>query len=141
MTIIFPKTLTIDACEKVIKTISDSDVIDDLVLPVETTKFAFGGLAAAIQAVNTWGRKSASRKLILKESIKPEEERIAEVINRPHQFAAAMMAKDISSSDDAKFANLRERIYLAAKCAIENQGKHSFGQQHGSLCWFVFVDH
>jgi len=141
MTISFPKSLTIDACEEVIKTIADSDAIDDLVLPVDTTKFAFGGLATAIQAVNTWGRKSINRKLILKESIKPEEERIAEVVNRPHQFSAAMLAKDISNSGDAKLVDLQEKIYLAAKGAIENQERSSFGQQRGALCWFVFVDH
>ncbi|CAH1906105.1 conserved hypothetical protein [Candidatus Nitrotoga sp. HW29] len=141
MTIIFPKNLTIDACEEVIKTIADSDAIDDLVLPVDTTKFAFGGLATAIQAVNTWGRKSINRKLILKESIKPEEERIAEVVNRPHQFSAAMLAKDISNSGDAKLVDLQEKIYLAAKSAIENQARSSFGQQRGPLCWFAFVDH
>lgn len=141
MTIIFPKNLTIDACEEVIKTIGDSDEIGDLVLPVDTTKFAFGGLATAIQAVNTWGRKSISRKLILKESIKSEEARIAEVVNRPHQFSAAMLAKDISNSGEVKLVDLQAKIYLAAKGAIDNQARNSFGQQRGALCWFVFVDH
>lgn len=94
--IIFPKSLKLEDCEAVIESINESNDCDELLLPVETAKYAFGGLALAIQASIAWGRKSEGRKLLLRESNKPIEDQIDEVIKRPHKFAAAMFAKSIS---------------------------------------------
>lgn len=140
MTTIFPKALSIDACENIIKSINESAGDEALMLPVDTSKFAFGGLATAIQAINTWARISTSRKLIIRESSDKEEDRINEIVKRPHKFSAAMFAKEILDSSEGQ-ADLRTKVNLAAKNSIENQAKSLYGQQHGRLCWFAFVDH
>lgn len=136
----FPKSLTIDACEEVIKSIDESGSDEDLLLPVDTAKSAFGGLACAIQAVNSWGRKSKDRRLVLKETKETEIERIDEIIKRPHKLAAAMWAKSIFDGD-FQSAELRGKINSAAKEAIEKQGASPIGQHLGRLCWFAFIDH
>lgn len=138
---IFPKSLTIAACEDFIRSINNKGNDDVLTLPVDTAKYAFGGLAIAIQAATTWGRKSNTRKLMLRESQKSDETQIEEVIKRPHKFTAAMFAKSILTCDEAKHTELRTQVNLAAKDAIEQQAKHICGQRHGRLCWFAFVDH
>lgn len=136
----FPKSLTIAACEELIKNINNEGEEDALLLPVNTAKYAFGGLASAIQAAITWGRNSNSRKLILRKSLKPDEDPIEEVIKRPHKFTAAMFAKSILT-DDVMVSDLRTQVNLAAKSAIEHQAINIYGQHHGRLCWFAFVDH
>ena len=136
----FPKSLTIVACEELIKSINNESDGDALLLPVETTKYAFGGLASAIQAAITWGRKSNNRKLMLRESQKSHADQIEEVINRPHKFTAAMLAKTVLT-ENTEVTDLRTQVNLAAKGAIEHQAKSIYGQHHGRLCWFAFVDH
>lgn len=136
----FPKSLTIVACEELIKNINNEEVDDALLLPVDTAKYAFGGLASAIQAAITWGRKSNNRKLMLRESKKPHEDSIEEVIKRPHKFTAAMFAKSILT-DKTEVSDLRKQVNTTAKAAIEHQAKNIYGQHHGRLCWFAFVDH
>lgn len=136
----FPKSLTIAACEELIKKINNEGDEDALLLPVDTAKYAFGGLASAIQASITWGRNSNSRKLILRKGLKPDEDSIEEVIKRPHKFTAAMFAKSILA-DNAMVSDLRTQVNLAAKIAIEHQAINIYGQHHGRLCWFAFVDH
>jgi hypothetical protein len=136
----FPKSLKIVACEHLIKSINEVEEDDELWLPVDTAKYAFGGLASAIQAAITWGRKSNSRKIMLRKSQKPHESQINEVINRPHKFTAAMLSKSILIGD-AEHTDLRTQVNLAAKSAIEHQEKSIYGQQNGRLCWFAFVDH
>lgn len=138
--IAFPKSITIDACEKIIKSINQEANVDVVTLPVDTAKYAFGGLASAIQAVMTWGRKSSERQLLLRKSNKVGEEPIEELIRRPHKFTATMFAKSISL-DDKNNIDLRPQVYDFAKSAIEKQSSNRYGQQHGSLCWFAFVDH
>ncbi len=136
----FPKSITINACEKFLDNLLEKDEFETLRLPVGTTGYAssFGGLASAIQAANTWGRKIESRVLCLTPSSAKDE--IYEVIQRPHKFVAAMSAKSIvmlNKADD----DLRPQINEAAKQAIELQACQQHGQQRGGLCWFAFVDH
>lgn len=137
--IIFPKSISIETCEELLDNITKHNTDDALLLPVETAKYAFGGLATAIQAAITWGRKSSSKKLLLRESNKSVDQ-MDEIINRPHKFTAAMFSKSISfqnSSDN----ELRTQVNLRAKDAIDKQARSRYGQYHGSLCWFAFVDH
>ncbi len=138
--ITFPRSISIEACEKLLKDINQINTEDALLLPVDTAKYAFGGLASAIQTAITWGRKSRSRKMLIRESNKSVEDQINEIINRPHKFTAAMFSNSIAfqSSDDQQ---LRTQVYLSAKNAIDEQARSRFGQHHGSLCWFAFVDH
>jgi hypothetical protein len=136
----FPKTLTIGTCEDVIKNLNEMDDVDNLLLPVDTAKYAFAGLASAIQAVITWGRKSNSRGLRLRKSRKSVEEQIEDIINRPYKLTAAMFAKSILT-DDTVHTDLRAQVNLAAKTAIEKQENSRYGKQYGQLCWFAFVDH
>lgn len=133
----FPRSLTIDACEQFLLKLEKAND-GALLLPVGTSNYAFGGLAAAIQAVNTWARQSPTRTLEFRHSEKGDD--IAELLGKPHKFSAAMSAKHIAYSD-APTNDLRPEVYAAAKTAIEAQARSNFGQQHGHLCWFAFVDH
>lgn len=134
----FPRSINIDGCEKFLSKLADNDRTDCLDLPIGTSGYAssFGGLASAIQGVNTWARKSDGRVLLLKPG--NAKNRIEEVIQRPHKFVAAMMAKSIVMGQGDE---LRSQVNAAAKLAIEGQLRRSFGQQRGGLCWFAFVDH
>lgn len=134
----FPKSVTIDACETFLSKLAVNQAVDPLVLPVRTYRYAFGGLASAIQAANTWARYSAIRALALRDSISIDE--IEDLVLRPHKFAAAMSAKSIEFTN-RKPANTRQLVYSTAKTKIEQQATRKFGQQHGRLCWFAFVDH
>lgn len=136
----FPKSITIEACEAFIRSLESNGISNELQLPVGTTGYAtsFGGLASAIQAMNTWVRQSEQRKLWLSSSTSNDE--IEDLIQRPHKFAAAMSAKSIVVSD-APDEEVRPRVNAEAKLAIENQAHSQFGQQLGRLCWFAFVDH
>lgn len=138
--ITFPKSISIEACEKFLKEINQANSECDLLLPVDTAKYAFGGLASAIQAAITWGRKSNSRKLLIRESNKSVDDQIDEIINRPHKFTAAMFSKSISIQGDND-DELRHQVNLSAKNAIDEQSRSRFGQNHGRVCWFAFVDH
>ncbi len=135
----FPRTITIQASENFLEKLLDTES-PILELPVETRSFAFGGLASAIQAINTWMRHSSTRMLVLRESASDSEGPINEILCRPHKFAAAMCAKAIFTSADQSI-DLRQGIYKRAKEAIESQELSSHGQQRGGLCWFSFVDH
>lgn len=136
----FPGNITIEACEKTIADMVSGKNTEVLQLPVETKGYAisFGGLASAIQAVNTWARISNMRalKLTKGESINAVED----MIKKPHKFVAGMFAKTIMLANKAE-VDLRPQINSAAKQAIENQAQSQFGQQRGGLCWFAFVDH
>lgn len=132
----FPRTITIDNCEKFLKKLGGSD--DALCFPVETKASAFGGLASAIQAVNTWARLSNTAQIKLQHS--RTKDVIEEVINRPHKFSASMMARSIVI-DNLPAKEIRKDVNDRAKHAIEAQAKNQYGQQHGGCCWFAFVDH
>lgn len=136
----FPGKITIEACEETIAHLVNGENAGDLLLPVRTAGYAnsFGGLATAIQAVNTWARLSETRRLQLSQSAVGDE--IEDLIKRPHKFAAAMFAKSISRTDETE-DELKLQINAAAKHAIENQARSQLGQQRGGLCWFAFVDH
>lgn len=133
----FPKNTAIEACEQFIEKINE-DSGQVLQLPVDTASLAFGGLASAIQAANTWMRRSEKRDILLRTSTKRDV--LADINERPHKFAAAMCATYIALDADPE-NNLRPKINLLAKEAIEQQGKSPFGLQRGGLCWFSFVDH
>ena len=134
----FPKTVSIDSCEAFLAKLASQTDINTLTLPVGTASYAFGGLASAIQAVNSWSRQSNSRVLDLNAS--DVKDVVEDLIQRPHKFVAAMSAKSIAKADQSEF-DLRPQVNAAAKSAIEEQTKHLFGQQRGGLCWFAFVDH
>ena len=136
----FPKSITIETCEQFLAEIVNNRCPDALQLPVGTVGYAssFGGLASAIQAVNTWARLSKTRTLALSQSVANDE--IENMVKRPHKFVAAMFAKSISVTNETK-KELRPQVNAAAKMAIEQQARSQFGQQRGGLCWFAFVDH
>lgn len=133
-----PKSLTVENCEKVLCKL-ETKSCDELLLPVETAKFAFAGMASAIQAVITWGRRSPKRLLRLRHSNKDLAEQIEEVMRRPHKFTAAMFAKSILSGTD--FIEIRDTVNQMAREAVERQFVTPYGSQFGQLCWFAFVDH
>lgn len=135
----FPKQITIEACEQFLsELVKKAEVDSQILLPVGTSKYAFGGLASAIQTINSWARRCHERQLVLRSAEAANE--IEELIKRPHKFTAAMYAKSITLSE-SPLANIRAEVNIQAKDAIANQSKSRFGQQHGSLCWFCFVDH
>lgn len=136
----FPRNITIEACEKTIADMVNGGSTSVLLLPVGTAGYAnsFGGLASAIQAINTWARLSNTRTLVLSHSVANDE--IEDLIKRPHKFVAGMFAKSISLTNETE-KELRPHVNAAAKMAIENQARSQFGQQRGGLCWFAFVDH
>ncbi|MCS0382813.1 hypothetical protein ND925_08480 [Vibrio diabolicus] len=137
--ITLPVSLSLEKIEAVIDEIYRVDQAE-LELPVQTKHIAFGGYAAAIQAVNTWARKHSERSLLVKESKSGIEDSIENVIKYPHKFTAAMMAKNITLTD-AESLDIRKNIYSYAKESIIRQSEHLYGQNHGRLCWYSFVDH
>lgn len=150
MSNIFPKSLTIELCEEFIRRTAESrQENEELILPVDTTKTAFAGFATAIQAINTWSKKTDQRRVTLRYSVTSQEDRIKEIINRPHKFCAAMYAKTLARQDEngdtASLSEVdiefRRSVNEAARIAIEAQSISNYGQQHGRLCWFAFVDH
>lgn len=133
----FPKTITIEACEQFIAQLRyNSHQL--LQLPVDTSAPAFGGLASAIQAANTWARNSVPRDVLLRQSASRDV--LDDINERPHKFSAAMCATSIAMVDKPD-NDLRGDVNLRAKHVIEQQGKSSYGHQRGGLCWFAFVDH
>jgi len=132
----FPKSITIEACEKFVERLNSNS--GPLQLPVDTTAPAFGGLASAIQAVNTWARTNEIPQIECRSSKAMDV--IGDVIARPHKFSATMMARSIVL-DNAPTQEIRPQINALAKQAIEAQSQCQYGQQRGGLCWFTFVDH
>ncbi len=133
----FPKTITIEACEQfMVKLQSGGEQI--LELPVDTFAPAFGGLASAVQAANTWVRAGEQRQVLIRPSAKRDV--LADILERPHKFAAAMCAKSITMADNPD-VDVRANINLQARDAIEGQARSPYGQQRGRLSWFAFVDH
>ncbi len=135
-----PATLEIDKIEKFFSLLSESPESQVLQIPVGSSKFAFGGYAAAIQAVNTWANLSKDRKVEIKPSQKTKDEVVVDIIAQPHKFTAMMMAKQIDLPSE-ETPNVRPDINHQAKCAIERQSENNFGQNRGRLCWYSFVDH
>jgi len=133
----FPTELTIDECERFVDGLKLSSNLETLHLPVEASKSLFGGMAAAIQAVNTWARLSESREIALGGNAEGVEKYVDDVLVKPHKFCAAMYARRISVIGSP--VDIRSHINEAAKLAVERQGSSQHGQQRGALCWFVFV--
>lgn len=134
----FPKSVTIEACEAFLSELNYQKSDEPLILPVGASSYAFGGLASAIQAVNTWARTSEDRAIKLRPSKTKNE--IAKVIESPYKFAAAMSARSIVNTGKNE-ADLRRDVNICAKASIEQQATSKYGQQRGGLCWFAFVDH
>lgn len=135
----FPTNLSIESCESFLVKLASADSVDDILIPEGTKNIAFGSYAAAIQAINTWARRSSSRNVYIKDTEAEIPERVSELLSRPHKFCLSMLAKNIyieGSLDD-----LRPSVNLGARDAIEQQGNSKFGQQRGGLCWFALVDH
>lgn len=133
----FPKSISIDASEKYLTSLEVNEG-DDLCFPVGTTNYAFGGLAAAIQAVNTWVRRSETRRISLRSSDVVDV--VEDLVSKPHKFVAAMSARSIVNEREPN-VEVRPQVNLMAKKTVEEQAKRQFGQQRGGLCWFAFVDH
>jgi hypothetical protein len=137
--ITLPASLQIDKIEDVISKICEAQNNQELELPVASAKFAFGGYAAAIQAVNTWASLNETRAVVVRSSVAELETQLNNVVKAPHKFTAAMMAK--STTLTAPKRDIKSAINAMAKEAIEGQPTYSHGQQHGRLCWYSFVDH
>jgi hypothetical protein len=137
------KSLTIRNSEEALRNIGNSEAIgyvDDILLPIDITKMAFGGLASSIQAINTWSKFTRTRRVNIGNSKSKKILTPKELIKKPHAFCAAMYAREIVSNNVSD-ENLKLSISIAARSAIEAQALSAHGQQHGSLCWFSFVDH
>lgn len=132
-----PVSLDIRKLEELIEDSLNPDTKSpQLEIPINTNQIAFGGYAAAVQAINTWFyANSESSTLKLKSS-----EEIEDLVREPHKFTAFLMAKkfDDGISDDVE---LKKKIYGLAENQVDNQSKSQFGQSKGRLCWFTFVDH
>lgn len=141
--IAFPKTLNIPAIESFLENLlsKPDEEIAALEMPVDTQGYHFSGLSCAIQAVATWARASKSRDLIFRKSVTPQQERIETIAQRPHEFAASMLAKTISLQKEDGAENIREQTYQIAKAQVEKQHADKTGSSRGNLCWSAFVDH
>ncbi|MCL1143701.1 hypothetical protein [Shewanella gaetbuli] len=135
-----PASLNIEKIEDVISKICEVQNNQELELPIASKNLAFGGYAAAIQAVNTWASFNEKRELVIKASSAEVEEQLANIVKSPYKFTAAMMAKTADLNIEPKL-DVKKSINSLAKMAIEQQPEHSYGQQHGRLCWYSFVDH
>ncbi|AJD49060.1 hypothetical protein S7S_13240 [Isoalcanivorax pacificus W11-5] len=134
----FPKSLSVEACEKFLNDLEAAKSDVSLQFPVGTKGYAFGGLASAIQAVNTWVRSSETRRIELRKS--DASDVVDDLIARPHKFVAAMSSRSIVMND-SQDSDLRPLVNSKARQAIHAQSQHQYGQQRGGLCWFGFVDH
>jgi hypothetical protein len=135
-----PASLEIAKLEEFISKVNSLSELDNIELPVETKNIAFGGYAAAIQAVNTWAFRCSEKRLKFKKSASSQSEQIRDAIRHPHKFAALMIAKAFEE-ERSEFQPIRHEIYMLAKQSIEAQSSNLYGQNRGRLCWYSFVDH
>jgi len=139
MNLDFPTNLSIESCEEFLAQLASADSVEDILIPEGTKNIAFGSYAAAIQAINTWARRSSSRNVYIKATGAEISERVGELLSRPHKFCLSMLAKNIYV--EGGLEDLRPSVNRSARDVIEQQGKTKFGQQRGGLCWFALVDH
>lgn len=137
--IAFPKELQIQNIEGVLKAIHQKQ--GDLLIPIEAKTSYFGGLAAAIQCVNTWARDSSQHKLICQSDDKPFKEQQLEIIHQPYKLSVALMAKNIEFRLGEEGLDIRNSLYSEAKSYVEEQSKNQYGFHRGNICSFSFVDH
>lgn len=135
-----PASLDLDKLDNFIKVLEESDSVKALQIPVGNSKFAFGGIASAIQSVNTWANNNNERKVVIKPSVKSKHDALEDIIEQPHKFTALMMAREIELPSEVE-PNIRNEVNRLAKKAIENQPQLIYGQNRGRLCWYSFVDH
>lgn len=133
-----PATISVRSIEKFCEQLNSQVEGDALVLPVGGHKHAFGGIAVAFQAVCTWARLSSSKQLLVRNNV--GNDALQKIIQQPNKFGAAMLARSIAFEDDES-TDIRRQVYSHAKDAVERQSKNLYGQNHGRLCWFGFVDH
>lgn len=134
-----PKSIAISESEKVIAGLSGS--VGDLNVVKDWGDVGFSGIATAVQAVITWGKRSGTRNLVLPKTEQNLSETIDDLLNKPHKFVAAMFARSISTNDKGESYDVRNKVNLVAKQNVELQQSSPYGQQRGGLCWFAFVDH
>ena len=139
MNLDFPANLSIESCEEFIAKLGATETVEGILIPEGTRNIAFGSYAAAIQAVNTWARKSKGRNVFIKQANSEINDRVDELVSKPYKFCLAMFAKKISVQGHTE--DLRPLVNRAAREVVEQQGNTKFGQQRGALCWFAFVDH
>lgn len=135
----FPTNLSIESCEGFLSQLESADSVEDIYIPEGTKNIAFGSYAAAIQAINTWARRSSSRNVYVKATGAKISDRVDELLSRPHKFCLSMLAKNIYI--DGGLEDIRPSINSSAREIIEQQGRTKFGQRRGGLCWFALVDH
>ncbi len=135
-----PSTLKIQLSENALKKITADS--DELVLPVDSKGMPFSGLSSAVQLVMTWARSSNSRTLLVKKGIHDStDDALEKIIERPHYFVAAMLAKSVQLVSGNERIDVRQQLNLMAKRAVENQHVSRCGLVRGPLCWSIFVDH
>lgn len=135
----FPTNLSIESCEEFLAHVASAASVEDILVPESTKNIAFGSYAAAIQAINTWARRSSSRGVYIKATGAELSERVDELLSKPHKFCLAMLAKNIKVENSLE--DIRPLVNAHARDIIEQQGKTKFGQRRGGLCWFALVDH
>ncbi|MFT7007255.1 MAG: hypothetical protein ACJAXJ_001769 [Colwellia sp.] len=135
----FPKELQIQNIEGVLTAIYRKP--GDLLIPIEAKTSYFGGLAAAIQCVNTWARESSQYKLICQSDDKPFKDQQLEIIQQPYKFSVALMAQYIEFRLGEEKLDIRNALYSEAKIYVEEQSKNQYGFHRGNVCSFSFVDH
>ncbi|HBN8248695.1 hypothetical protein ACEPXJ_18350 [Pseudomonas aeruginosa] len=135
----FPTNLSIESCEGFLSQLESADSVEDILMPEGTKNIAFGSYAAAIQAINTWARRSSSRNVYVKATGAKTSDRVDELLSRPHKFCLSMLAKNIYVDGDLE--DIRPLVNGSAREVIEQQGRTKFGQRRGGLCWFALVDH
>jgi hypothetical protein len=137
--ITFPKELQINTLEATLQEINQSP--SDLMIPIAAKSSYFGGLSSAIQCINTWVRFCSDKKLIFKESIKPFDEQLKNIVNQQYKFSGALMAKSITLSNANEERDIKSELHRVAKTHIEQQSRESHGFHRGNICSFSFVDH
>ena len=93
----FPTNLSIESCESFLAKLASADSVDDILIPEGTKNIAFGSYAAAIQAINTWARRSSSRNVYIKATEAEIPERVSELLSRHISFAFRCLLKIYTS--------------------------------------------
>lgn len=137
--IVVPKELQIQNIEGFLNQINSNQ--DDLLIPVIAKASYFGGLASAIQMVNTWARLSNDYQLIFQSNGDEIDSLLSQVIVSPYKFSAVLMAKNINLRIGEQKLDIKKELYKKAKTFVEDQSKNQYGFQRGNICSFSFVDH
>ncbi len=135
----FPQELKIKNIENILIEILQKE--DDLIIPISTKGAFWGGLAAAIQCINTWAKVYPKKTLRFTKSRKQFAEQLRVIIEQPYKFSGALMSKNLVFISGIEEDDIKRDLYAVAKTMIEKQSDNQYGLQRGGLCWFSFVDH